>query len=286
MGGQLVHSIPEWKTSIERWFPRNDPVDERYFVRTVTRPIAWLYAGFTLLALVSLGALLAMCASSLLTSGFRGVGFNTALLAVWLATYCGFFTFWDPSNPDFWVVQVFLTPLLVVAVLARIPPNGLETSLLLVLAVSLLVVNGLGTVRLARDPANDYYTVYLRSVARELRSGDVLILGDHWPIRAHLDRHSIATLFLSVEISRTGAVDLAGQVRLLMESGTRVFVAPDIMEVSRVTQASYGPRYVRYVQELRGHLCGLREPIGGPDEMTLREVTCFDGMAASNAGSQ
>ena len=185
------------------------PSTSGIFVRTVTRPIAWLYAGFTLLALVSLGALLAMCASSLLTSGFRGVGFNAALLAVWLATYCGFFTFWDPSNPDFWVVQVFLTPLLVVAVLARIPPNGLETSLLLVLAVSLLVVNGLGTVRLARDPANDYYTVYLRSVARELRSGDVLILGDHWPIRAHLDRHAIATLFLSVEISRTGSVDLA-----------------------------------------------------------------------------
>ncbi len=217
VGGQFVHSIPEWTPTVDRWFPRNDPVDERFFVRTVTRPMAWLYAGFTLLALVSLGALLALCARILLTSGLRSVERNAALLAAWLAIYCGFFTFWDPSNPDFWVVQVFLTPLLVAAVLARVPPSWLETSLLLVLAVSLLVVNGLGTVRLARDPANDYYTVYLRSVARELRAGDVLILGDHWPIHTHLERHPITTLFLSVEIRRTPPGALARRVRSLME---------------------------------------------------------------------
>ena len=45
-----------------RWFPRKDPVEDRFFVRTVTRPMAWLYLGFALLALVSLGALLALCA--------------------------------------------------------------------------------------------------------------------------------------------------------------------------------------------------------------------------------
>lgn len=284
VGGQFIYAIPELSGRVDRWFPRRDPVDERFFVRTVTPPLAWTYSWFAVLALISLGVLLAMAARALRAAGFAAVGRPAALLAVWLVVYCSFFTFWDPANPDFWVVQIFLTPLLLAAVLASTPPSWIQTGLFVVLAFSLFVVNGLGTVRLARDPANDYYAVYLRSVARELRPGDVLILGDQWPIRTHLERHSVETLYLSLEIWRATPVALAAHMRSLLESGRRVFVAPDIMEVPRVTQLSLGPRYMQYARELRGRLCGLGQVLGGPDEMTVREVTCFDGTVARGAG--
>jgi len=279
VGGQFTYAIPEMSRMVDRWLPSKDPVEERFFVRTVTPQQAWLYSWFALLALVSLCVLLAMAARALPEAGFSAVRRGTALLAIWLAVYCAFFTFWDSANPDFWVVQVFLTPLLVAAILASTPASRLQTGLFGVLAFSLFVVNGVGTVRLARDPANDYYPVYLRSVARELRPGDVLVVGDHWPIRTHLDRHSIETLYLSVEIWRTTPVALAVHLQSRMASGSRVFVAPDIMEVPRATQLSLGPRYVQYAGELRGRFYGLGHAIGGPDEMPLREVTCVDGTA-------
>jgi len=287
VGGQFVFAVPSLATRIDRWFPRNDPVDERFFVRTVTPSMAWLFAGLSTVALASMGALMIMAAWTIWLTGFRAVGRVTALLAMWLAMYCGFFTFWDPANPDFWVVQVYLAPLLAMAVLGRVPPAPIrparvQTVLFLALVSSLLVVNGFGTVRLASDPANDYYAVYLRSVARELEAGDVLILGDHWPIRTHLERLPVDAVFLSVEIAGVSPAALAAKVRGLVDAGRRVFVAPDFVEVTSVARTSYGPRYVAYVQRLRGLICGLGPPRGGRDEMALREVTCFDGQVVSH----
>lgn len=275
VGGQFVFAVPSLATRIDQWFPRNDPVDERFFVRTVTPSMAWLLAGLAVVALASMGALMILAAWTIWMDGFHVVGRVTALLAGWLTMYCGFFAFWDPANPDFWVVQVYLAPLLAMAILSRVRPAGIQTVLFLSLASSLLVVNGLGTVRLAGDPANDYYAVYLRSVARELEAGDVLILGDHWPIRTHLERLPVDAVFLSVEIAGVSPADLAEKVRRFVDAGRRVFVAPDVVEVTSVARTSYGLRYVTYVQRLRGLICGLGPPRGERDEMVLREVTCF-----------
>jgi hypothetical protein len=291
VGGQFVFAVPSLATRMDRWFPRNDPVDERFSVRTVDPPLGWLFAGLSIIALTSMGALMIMAAWTIWMNGFRVGGRVTALLAVWLAMYGGFFTFWDPANPDFWVVQVYLAPLVAMAVLKRatpaaVRPARVQTALFLVLGSSLLAVNGLSTVRLARNPANDYYAVYLRSVARELKAGDVLILGDHWPIRTHLERLPADAVFLSVEITRLSSAALAEKVRRLVDAGRRVFVAPDVIEVSPVTRVSYGPRYVAYVQGLRGIVCGLGPPRGGHDEMPLREVTCFDGQVVWSTSSR
>jgi hypothetical protein len=89
-------------------------------------------------------------------------------------------------------------------------------------------------------------------------------------------------LFLSLEIARLSPAVLADRLRQVIEAGRRVFVAPDVIEVSPVSRASYGPRYVAYVQELRGHVCEVGPPRGGLDEMPLREVTCFDGRVVSH----
>ena len=283
VGGQFLFADPGWTARLSRWFPRNDPVDERFFVRTVAPRLAWLFAGLSILALGALGMLLTMAALTVCVTGRRDVGREAALIVLWLAMYCGFFTFWDPANSDFWVVQVYLAPLLAMAVLGRLPPRPVHIALFLTTAASLLVVNGLGTVRLARDPGNDYYAVYLQSVARELRVGDTLVLGDHWPVRTHLERLGAHTIFLSVEISRTEPDGLAERIRSVLDARRRVFVSPDIMEVPPVTRASYGPRYVRYVEQVRAHFCELGPPLGGPDEMNLREVLCVSGPIGSPA---
>jgi hypothetical protein len=277
VGGQFVFAAPTWDARISGWFPRKDPIEERFFVRTLTPRMAWLCAALSVFALGVLGILIAMAAATLWRHGPRIAGRESALLAVWLAVYCAFFTLWDPANPDFWVVQVYLTPLLTTAVLQRAGSARLPTVLFPALAVSLFVVNGLGTVRLARDPANDYYRVYLGSVARLLHAGDVLILGDHWPVHTHVDRLSPTGRYLSREITSVPAAGLAAEIRHVMDTGRRVFIAPDALEPTPAAVASYGPRYATYLKDLRTYICGLAPPLGGDAEMPLREVTCVVG---------
>ena len=283
VGGQFVFAVPSWAARAARWFPRNDPVDERFFVRTLPLPVAWLFGMLSVVAVGSLGTLMVMAGGALRATGPRRVARPTALLGLWFATYCSFFTLWDPANPDFWVVQVYLAPLVAAALLSSSERTTVQSWLLLALASSLLVVNGLGTVRLARDPGNDYYSIYLQSVVRELDPDDVLILGDHWPIRTHLERHEVDTIFLAVAIIGESPSDLAAKVHRLLDGGRRVFVAPDVLEVGSVSRAAYGARYTTYVQRLRDRICGLAPPVGGPDEMPLRQVTCFDSAVVNPA---
>jgi hypothetical protein len=58
-------------------------------------------------------------------------------------------------------------------------------------------------------------------------------------------------------------------------NGRRVFLAPDVIEPTAAAAASYGPRYVTYLQHLQAQVCGLGPPLGGQDEMPIREVTCL-----------
>lgn len=277
VGGQFVFAVPTWDARISGWFPRKDPIEERFFVRTLTPRAAWLFAAVSVFALCVLGTLIAMAAATMWGHGPRTAGRESGLLAVWLAAYCVFFTLWDPANPDFWVVQVYLTPLLIMAVLQRHGAAPLPTVLFVALAVSLFVVNGFGTVRLARDPDNDYYRVYLGSVARLLQAEDVLILGDHWPVHTHVDRLSPRGLYLTREMTRIPATELAAEIRHLMDTGRRVFIAPDALDPTPAAVASYGPRYATYLRDLRSYICALAPPLSGNGEMPLREVTCVVG---------
>jgi len=284
IGGQVAFRFPVVVEWVRRLFPARNFVDEAFFVRSLTANQA---AALAVGSAVSLLALATLVAGSvwLLLRRRTHVPLALGLLWGWWSLSCAFFLFWDPANPDFWIVQVSLTPLLAMATFAWAYGHAPARWPFVLLASTLLLVTGCGTVRLARSVGNDYYTVYLRSVDRETRIGDVLLLGDQWPLRTHLRLHKpLTAIFLSMEFTKTSPDDLARRLAHARDSGKRVFVTSEALLVQPSTQSSYGPGYLRFAREVRARLCGFSPPRGGPDEMVLREVTCISSSSSNDRG--
>jgi hypothetical protein len=274
VGGHVAFAVPSVAGAVRQAFPRHNFADEQFFVRSLTRvQVAWMLLA-SACAVGVLASLVLRAAWQLVTMRGARPSRVLCLTAAWWALACMFFTFWDAANPDFWIPAVILTPLLAAAasqqVAGRVPAAPFA-----LLAAALVLVTGLGTIRLARDPGNDFYSVYVRST-RLLSADDVLVMGDAWPVRTHLRLHSQVTpVYLSAEFRRREPHGIVDALARAGRNGRRIFVGPDVLAVDPSTSASFGPDYATFVDTVRRRFCGLGAPLGERGEMPLREVTCF-----------
>ncbi|HEX7085341.1 MAG TPA: hypothetical protein VF198_03185 [Vicinamibacterales bacterium] len=276
-GGYYAFAIDALRARIEQALPGSYLGDELFLVRNLPQGQAIALVGVTALVGLLMAALAVVAIGRLVR---RTYGANTrvlVLLLVWFVAYAGFFTFWDPKNADFWIVPAFLVWYVLAGSVAR--PEGLSRGTGLALAAAaagLLVTTGAGIIRLTSDPANDFYTVHLREIPAIVRSSDLLVVGDDWPIARHIGyRLKRRAVYLSIE-SSTGhsPAQVTDRAAAALRTGHRVFVTDDVLDAKGPSVAVYGEDYAAFVREVASRLCDLRALPAGPYQLQLYEVGC------------
>src|SRR5690606_3898689 len=200
-GGYYAFAVDALRARIEQALPGSYLGDELFLVRSLPQAQAIALVGVTALVGMLMAGLAVVAIGRVVRRTYRTNTRGLVLLLVWFVAYVGFFTFWDPKNADFWIVPAFLVWYVLAGAIVR--PDGLPRGAGLALAAAaagLLVATGAGIIRLTSDPANDFYTVHLREVPAIVKSSDMLVVGDDWPIARHIGyRLKHRAVYLTIE---------------------------------------------------------------------------------------
>jgi hypothetical protein len=253
-GMHFAFAVPAVRQVIGRVFPGQLSVDEMYLVRPMAPAtgVVLLCLAVAVLAGTALGWL----------GGWRRkepldetAARTLLLLGVWIATYAVFFFFWVPFNPEFWIPQVTAGWLAFAGVL--LAPRAGATSrstwlwLASYLALGLLVVNGLGTIRWTAAADRDYYSVQTAPLSHLSREGDLVVFGRKWILEGYLRRLSPAEGIGILESRKTSGGGEAFEDSLEMRvhgalaRGGRVWVSREAVELEPPVTASLGRDTVR-----------------------------------------
>ena len=185
VGGHFLFGLDPLRSRLQSTFSNNSLEDEIFLVRGIPD---WALYALCALAVCFIVGLVAVTLLALRTL-WRGESVissrSLVLLLAWLTPHVVFFIAWDASNVDFWVAQVFIFWILLAACLEKKQSRS-PAAYLALLAATLFVLNGFGSVFPAHDPENDYYRAYVVPVATNLTEADFLLIGDSWPIADHL----------------------------------------------------------------------------------------------------
>ena len=227
IGGHFMFGIPALRGPLESAFSGNSLEDEAFLVQGLPAWACYALAGLAILAAVLLifltiraGLLLARKQSVMPRHGL-------VLLIAWLVPYTLFSLAFVPVNADFWVVQGFVTLLLVAGSLqSRDAPDFQPAKYLAVLATALFFVNGAGTAFPASNPKNDFYRANLTSLQNHLTAKDYLLIGDSWPLRNHLRLHTKVEFGSVSDSYREQSPEaIVTMLNARLKSGQRVFLA-------------------------------------------------------------
>ena len=276
-GGHYAFAISGVPERLQSAFPGKYLGDEAFLVRSLpsARALSLLLLTLVVTAVTAIAAVRA--AGNAWRRRFAADPRTLGLLLVWLLAYGTFFTFWDPSNSDFWVVQTFLLWYVLVALLkTRSGLPLLDRCLLATAGAGLFVVTCFGVIRFTSNPANDFYRVHLQAVSQVVRPDDVLVIGDDWPIARHIGyRLKMRAIYLTAEVQEHTPAEVAASLSSHLSQHQRVFISRDVLEAKQESVAAYGPRYKEYVAQVAAHICGTTPLPAREHELELLQVTCI-----------
>jgi hypothetical protein len=279
IGGHFAFAVPQVNDLLSRIFVTQSLNDERFLVRELSAGHA---RALLLMALSALGVLAVLATRSFswrrknrTYCGDRLSLRTRRLLWAWFASYTLFFTFWDPSNVDFWVTQNLCFLLLLGGRIESVCCRpGLASSAIALVAGLVFAVNGSGTIWPAMSSRNDFHQWRLQPVQSRVVEEDLLIIGDAWPAQGYLS-YLTEIRFLSASQCyrrRINVADIAGESQATIQGGHDVYIYDDVINVDSSTRAFLGPDYVRYVEDLTQEL-GALEVVHDEDLRRLRRVS-------------
>ncbi len=129
-------------------------------------------------------------AGSQAASGHAASGRGVLVPALaWLLPYALFFSWWEPSNVEFWIATLLPLFLAIPALDPASPPRRAAW----LLPAALALVNLFGSIRPLSDPGNDWYAAQAAAY-RHLAPGQVVEVEDDWILGPYIERLTGATV--------------------------------------------------------------------------------------------
>jgi hypothetical protein len=175
-------------------------------------------------------------------------------LVAWLIAYSIFFTFWNPTNPEFWIPQATVLWMLA-AVLVPTGPRRRPKLALVIAAAAVGLANLFGTILPATSATNDIEAVRYAAVGRQVGGGDLVILDRSHECFGYALRFTHATpvaadsAFSYVVTLKDPSLPTPGalvdQAARALEAGHKVAVDADLVDApSTTTATSIGKAFV------------------------------------------
>jgi len=197
VGAHFLFSLQRVRDRAEEVAPEKSLREEAYLVRDMPEAAAW---GLLIVAGVSAASMLALLARWLAPRrpAVDARGRTLALLSLaWLVPYAVFVTWWEPVNPEFWIV-VWIPA----AILLGLPLSGHggRGAALLVGALlgSLMVVNLAGSIGPQLTEQNDYWRERIAWYEAEASPDDLVVTNGF--IETEYLRYFARTQVLNVDL--------------------------------------------------------------------------------------
>ncbi len=215
-------------------FSQNSLSDEIYLAQSISE--------FTAILLVIACFCLMIALLWVAVKGVRTFGLTDGrisqreflLFLSWLLPYTLFFTVFNPSNVDFWMIQFVLVVMLLTIGLAGYSNQRVALTMVYLGAFSICMINGFGTILPAHNPDNDYYRQLVSSIDKKLSENDVLLVANAWPLTYHLEYYSdiqytaLSNSFFWKNLSTESVVE---ELESMVSSGANLYVANDVYDL-------------------------------------------------------
>ena len=276
IGAHFMFGIPEFRELFETVFAGNSLQDEIFFTQNLSPLAVYILCGLTIVTLGIVLFMFIMAIKNFLQGNFASPRRPVLLLLAWLLPYTLFFIAWDASNVDLWVLQVFIFWILITTLIIRKTQDSEQRPVLLMIcALGLFIVNGLGSILPAKEPTLDYYQMCVNQFKQHVKESDFLYIGDAWPLATHLEYHSdIKFSAISLMFEEVTVANLAQEIQNRLQGGQKVYLSPDVFSISSSSENYYGEEYVKYATQIQSRVCGS-QAINLEMGMKLVELTCI-----------
>ena len=144
--------------------------------------------------------------------------------------YTAFILFWMPENLEFWFLQLVIFWILIIAGITSTTTTGKMVNNLWIasMALMLITINYLGSIRLLQNLDNDYYFAKIKIAKEQANAKDLVILKDPWIVKSYLIRYSAAPTIMIPErdsVMERSKVD--NQINSTLGTGNRIFLYTD-----------------------------------------------------------
>jgi hypothetical protein len=179
-GGHFLYKFDWFYEPIARRFPNKILTEERFLAQHLP---PWVSATCLVATLVALASVPAVIGTLAFPTGAEPLGREPrrrcqaldAIVALLIVHYYVFNTLWEPTNVEFWIALLPVVAIGICSLQARRPGAIRWWPAVAVLASSLLVANGLGSILPQADPSTDYWYQANLYLIRNARAGDVIV---------------------------------------------------------------------------------------------------------------
>lgn len=274
IGGEFLFAIEAIRAMLLRALPDKWLQDQEFLVRQLPQQVAFVLAVLSVVIAGLTGFLLFNIRRwrALLLRRFE----TASPLIVFGAAYSLFFFFWEPSNPEFWIPQSVLFWMLIAGVAfapsleaeaaAGMPAHGAQLTLAAI-ALLLLVVNGLGSIRWLMSEENDYFATQATVLSGEVRESDVVGIADDWIMKDILQmkgmyRHcSFMEIYRSAPTPVAAYESLCGKIDQVLVDNGRFLAVHDAWYPPAVLLRTEGDGYGLFLSEIRKRYAGRLDSI-------------------------
>ncbi len=250
IGYHFIMVIPSFKSFIERFFADNWLADEYYLVHKMDSRLAVVLLGLSIL-LTLLSLLFTIQRLRNIRTIWVGTRTVIPLAAIWFVIYGSFFFFFEPHNFKFWITQSLCWWLFFIALFAfpktsEPRKENFKVFGLSVIAILILLVNYMGSITFLTSRTNDYYYQQVAPLAEFSNCDDLIIADRSWVISSYIERFTEANILCLTDVykesedSRAYILSVQDAITQTFESGGRVFVLGEAVELGAQTIRNYG----------------------------------------------
>ena len=255
----FVFVNPGVREALSSAFSKNSLNDEFYLAQFISDFTAVVLTIASLCLMVTLVWIAVKAVSSFVLDDSSRISRRELLLFLsWLLPYSLFFTVFDPSNVDFWMIQFVLIAMLLTIGLAQYKDPQSALTLVCLGAFLVCLINGVGIVLPARNSDSDYYHQLVNLIDNRLSENDVLLIANTWPLTHHLGIHSdvkYITLSDSFYWDDLSIEDVIGKLESVVQSDGDLYVASDVYDIATSGTELSGEEFPIYTRKISEGFC-------------------------------
>jgi hypothetical protein len=289
LGGHFLYGFDSFYGPVSRRFPGRLLIEERYLGQHIP---AWIRLTCLAATMIVTASALAVARTFFFSSdkewpsGTRKVRYQAAgtIVVLLILHYYIFNTLWEPTCIEFWIVLLPVVGIAIASIQTRRPKARQWWLATAVLAASLLIVNGLGSILPQTTLDTDYWYQANRYLIENARAGDLIVTDGRFISNMYLRLYTNADVVSAVIWDNTRSPD-----EVLNGGFKRVWISSWAVDPPGQAGWMGGTPDLRKQEEVRRFVESLRDRLTKRDEsefQTVWELTQRTPRAANLQGSR
>jgi hypothetical protein len=289
LGGHFLYGFDSFYGPVSRRFPGRLLIEERYLGQHIP---SWIRLTCLAATMIVTASALAVARTFFFSSdkewpsGTRKVRYQAAgtIVVLLILHYYIFNTLWEPTCIEFWIVLLPVVGIAIASIQTRRPKARQWWLATAVLAASLLIVNGLGSILPQTTLDTDYWYQANRYLIENARAGDLIVTDGRFISNMYLRLYTNADVVSAVIWDNTRSPD-----EVLNGGFKRVWISSWAVDPPGQAGWMGGTPDLRKQEEVRRFVESLRDRLTKRDEsefQTVWELTQRTPRAANLQGSR